>query len=69
MQATRTLLTDLQELVDSFGDAQGLVVVADFGLVVPEHRQSAVAAETFQAQLEDLAAAAAGDDDGLPGVA
>ena len=35
---------------------------------MPEHGQAAVAAQAVQAELEDLAAAAAGDDDGLPGV-
>ena len=44
------------------------VVVADLGLVVPEQGQPAVAADAVQAELEDLAAAAAGDDDGLPDV-
>lgn len=68
-QLERLVLAGLQELVDSFGDAQGLVVVADLGLVVPEHREAAVAAETVQAQREDLAAAAAGDDDRFPSVA
>ena len=45
------------------------VVVADLGLVVPEHRQPAVAAEAVQPQVEHFAAAAAGDDDRLPDVA
>jgi hypothetical protein len=36
---------------------------------VPEHGQAAVAAQAVQAELEDLAAAAAGDDDRLPRVA
>ena len=35
---------------------------------MPEHGQPAVAAEAVQAEAEDLAAAAAGDDDRLPGV-
>ena len=61
-------LAFLQHLVDPLGDAHRLVVVADLGLVVPEHGQPAVAAQAVQAELEDLAAAAAGDDDGLPGV-
>ena len=62
-------LAGLEQLVEPFGDADGLVVVADLGLVVPEHRQPAVAAEAVQPQLEDFAAAATGDDDRLPGVA
>ena len=61
-------LAGLQHLVDLIGDADRRVVVADLGLVVPEHGQAAVAAQAVQAELEDLAAAAAGDDDGLPGV-
>ena len=55
--------------MEPFGDADGLVVVADLGLVVPEHRQPTVAAEAVQPQVEDFAAAAAGDDDRLPRVA
>src|SRR5262249_58926727 len=51
------------------GDADRVVEVADFGLVVPEHRQAAVAAYAVQAHLEHLAAAATGVEDGLPRVA
>ena len=56
-------------LVEPFGDADRGVVVADLGLVVPEHRQPAVAAQAVPAELEHLADAAAGDDGGLPHVA
>jgi hypothetical protein len=62
-------LAGLDHLADRLGDADRLVVVADLGLVVPEHWQAAVAAQAVQAKLEDLAAAAARDDDRLPCVA
>jgi hypothetical protein len=52
----------VQEMV---GDADGRVQVADLGLVVPEQGQPAVAADAVQAELDDLAGAPAGDDDGL----
>ena len=38
-----------EPLVEPFGDADGGVVVADLGLVVPEHRQPAVAAQAVPA--------------------
>jgi hypothetical protein len=53
----------VQEMV---GDADSRVQVADLGLVVPEQGQPAVAADAVQAELDDLAGAPAGDDDGLP---
>ncbi len=59
---------DIEALVDGLGDADALVVVADLGLVVPQHGQTAVAADAVQAQSDDLAAAAPGGDDGLPDV-
>ena len=61
-------LAGLEHLAGPLGDADRLVVVADLGLVVPEHGQAAVAAQAVQAKLENLAAAAAGNDDRLPGV-
>ncbi|MEU6868124.1 hypothetical protein ABZ924_33675 [Streptomyces sp. NPDC046876] len=50
------------------GDADGRVQVADLGLVVPEQGQPAVASDAVQPELDDLAGAPAGDDDGLPHV-
>ena len=61
-------LASFQKLVEPLGDAKGLVVVADLGLVVPEHGESAVAAEAVQPEFEHFAAATAGDNDRLPGV-
>ena len=58
-----------QLAVEALGDADRLVVVAGLGLVVPEHRQPAVAADAVPPQLDDLADAAPGDDGGLPDVA
>ncbi|WP_208639395.1 hypothetical protein [Streptomyces bobili] len=58
----------IEALVDGLGDADALVAVADLGLVVPQHGQAAVAADAVQAQLDDLAAATPGGDDGLPDV-
>jgi hypothetical protein len=58
-----------QPSVESLGDADRGVVVADLGLVVPEHRQPAVAAGAVPPQPDDLADAASGDDGGLPDVA
>ncbi len=62
-------LARLQQLAGPLRDADRRVVVADLGLVMPEHGQASVAAQAVQAEPEDLAAAAAGDDDGLPGIA
>src|SRR5438045_793130 len=59
----------LQGVVEVVGDADRVVVVADLGLVVPEHRQPAEAPDTVQPQLKYLAAAPAGDDDRRPDVA
>ena len=56
------------EVVQPLGDADRGVVVADLGLVVPEHGQPAVAAEAVPADLQHLADAAAGDDGDLPHV-
>ncbi|AIV32119.1 hypothetical protein NI25_00030 [Streptomyces sp. CCM_MD2014] len=58
----------IEALVDGLGDADALVVVADLGLVVPQHGQTAVAADAVQPQSDDLAAATSGGDDGLPDV-
>ena len=58
-----------EQIIEAFGDADRGVVVADLGLVVPEHRQPAVAADAVPAELDDLADAAAGDDGGLPDIA
>ena len=44
-------------------------VIADLGLVVPEHRKLAIAADAVQPQLENFAAAPAGDDDDFPDIA
>lgn len=62
-------LTLGQDVVEPFGDADRRVEVPDLGLVVPEHRQPAVAAQAVPSQLEDLADAPSGDDGGLPDVA
>jgi hypothetical protein len=40
--------------VERVGNADGLEVVADLGLVVPGHRQSLVAPDTVQPQLADF---------------
>lgn len=58
----------IEAVVDGLGDADVLVVVADLGLVVPQHGQAAVAADAVQSQSDDFAAAAPGGDDGLPDV-
>ena len=58
-----------QPLVEAFGDPDGGVVVADLGLVVPEHRQPAVAAQAVPAGIDHLADAAAGEHGGFPHVA
>lgn len=58
-----------QDLVESFGDADRGVVVADLGLVVPEHRQPAVAADAVPAHSQDLVDPPAGEHDGFPDVA
>ena len=57
-----------EDLVEPFGDADRGVVVADLGLVVPEHRQPAVAADAVPPHLDHLADPAAGGDGGLPDV-
>ncbi|MEW1700912.1 hypothetical protein [Streptomyces sp. NPDC091278] len=61
-------LAAFNPLIEPFGDADGLVVVADFGLVVPEHRQSVEPTDAFEAGVEDLSAAAAYQDERFPGV-
>ncbi|WP_436950011.1 hypothetical protein [Streptomyces sp. SudanB52_2052] len=58
----------IDALVHGLGDADALVVVPDLGLVVPQHGQTAVAADAVQAQSDNLAATAPGGDDGLPDV-
>ncbi|MGW2726890.1 hypothetical protein [Streptomyces sp. NPDC001494] len=57
-----------KSVVHGLRDADALVVVADLGLVVPQHGQTAVAADAVQAQSDDLAATAPGGDDGFPDV-
>lgn len=61
-------LAGLQHLAGPLGNADRRVVVADLGLVMPKHGQAAVATQTVQAELQDLAAATTGHDDRLPGV-
>ncbi|MFJ9712854.1 hypothetical protein [Streptomyces sp. NPDC101234] len=58
----------VEPVKEMVGDADGRVQIADLGLVVPEQGQPAVAADAVQAELDDLAGAPAGDDDGLPHV-
>jgi hypothetical protein len=48
-----------EQVIEAFGDADRGVVVADLGLVVPEHRQPAVAADAVPPEVDDLADAAA----------
>jgi hypothetical protein len=48
------------DVVQPLGDADRGVVVAHLGLVVPEHRQAAVAAQAVPADLQHLADAPAG---------
>jgi hypothetical protein len=43
-----------EQFVEAFGDADRGVVVAHLGLVVPEHRQAAVAAEAVPADCDHL---------------
>lgn len=52
--------------MENLGDADGLVVVADLGLVVPQHRQAAVATDAVQGESDDFAGPAAGIDEGFP---
>ena len=56
-------------VVQPLGDADRGVVVADLGLVVPEHRQAAVAAQAVPTDLQHLADAPAGGDGDFPDVA
>ena len=58
-----------ENIVETFGDPDRGVVVADLGLVVPEHREPAVAADAVPPDLDNLADPAAGGDGGLPDVA
>ena len=58
-----------QPLVEAFGDADGGVIVADLGLVVPEHRQPAVSAQAVPPGTDHLSDAAAGEHGGFPHVA
>lgn len=55
--------------MDGVGDADGFVVVADLGLVVPEHRQPVVEAGAVQPQVDHLTQPSAGRDQRLPDVA
>ena len=57
-----------EQIAEASGDADRGVVVAGLGLVGPEHRQPAVAADAVPPEVDDLADAAAGDDGGLPDV-
>jgi hypothetical protein len=57
-----------EKIIEPVGDPDRGVEVADLGLVMPEHRQSSVAADAVPAELPDLADAAAGNHDGLPDV-
>ena len=57
-----------EDLIEPFGDADRGIVVADLGLVVPEHRQPAVAADAVPPHLDHLADPAPGQDGGLPDV-
>src|SRR5712691_8570336 len=57
-----------ENIVETFGDPDRDVVVADLGLVVPEHREPAVAADAVPPHLDDLADPAAGGDSDLPDV-
>ena len=59
----------LDALKQRFGDSDALVVIADLGLVMPEHRKLAIAADAVQPQLENFAAAPTGDDDDFPDIA
>jgi hypothetical protein len=61
-------LTSGQPFVDAVRDADRGVEVADLGLVVPEHRQPAVAADAVPAHLQHLAQAPPGSDQRLPDV-
>ena len=58
----------LQQLENRFGDADGLVVVADLGLVVPKQRQPVVAVGAVQPQVDHLAQPPPGRDQRLPDV-
>lgn len=58
----------VESAVEGLGDADAFVVVADLGLVVPEHRQAAVAADAVEAKPENLIAATAGEHDGFPDI-
>jgi hypothetical protein len=62
-------LASFDPLVQPFGNADGLVEVADLGLVVPEHREPTESADAFQPQLQDFAGAPAGEDQRFPDVA
>jgi hypothetical protein len=58
-----------EQFVEPFGDADRCVVVADLPLVVPEHRQSAVAAEAVPPDCDHFPDPAAGEHGGFPHVA
>lgn len=56
-------------VIEVFRDSDGLVVVADFRQVTPEHGQIAVTAEAVPTQPDRFVGPAAGHDDRLPDVA
>ncbi|MEU3728105.1 hypothetical protein AB0E81_01635 [Streptomyces sp. NPDC033538] len=56
------------ELEERLGDADGRVVVADFGLVMPEHRETAESADAVPAELDDFPQPSSGDHNDLPDV-
>jgi hypothetical protein len=55
--------------IDCVGDADGLVVVADLRLVVPEHWQRVVSADALQSQVGHFTHATSCGEDRLPDVA
>ena len=57
------------EVMQPLRDTDRGVVVADLGLVVPEHRQPAVAAQAVPADLQHLSDAPAGGDGDFPHIA
>jgi hypothetical protein len=65
----RLALSGGEQVVQRLGDADRLVVVADLGLVVPEHRQAVVAAQALQPEVDDLPGPAAGVHDRFPDLA
>lgn len=58
----------MDAFVEPLGDADGLVEVADLGLVMPEQRDVVELADALQPDAGDFAAAAAGEDERSPDV-